>query len=85
MITREDVYSIGARIQPLIQMFYVKPPYTSHLEDAALLSADSAVASQKTKAEEAALLQSSVKQNSPFTLDAPQPEQFTGRIVTKQS
>ncbi len=84
MRTREDVYSIEARINPRVQMIYIKPPYTSHLEDAKLLSADSVQASQETKAREAMLENSMVKQNTPFSVDAPLPEQFTGRIVTTQ-
>ncbi len=84
MITREDVYSIEARINPRVQMFYITYPYTSHLDDARLLSADSAEASQITRVREAHLL-ASVKQSSPLTIDFSVPERGTGHIVTKQA
>ncbi len=80
MVTREDVYSIEARINPRVQMLYITPPYTSHLDDARLLSADSAEATQKTLARKEELL-ASMRQNSPFILGISVPERDTGHII----
>ncbi len=84
MPTREQVYSIEARINPLVQMIYVKPPYTAHLDDARLLSADSAQATQKTLAREEAL-HAAMRQRSPFLQETPMPEQSTGHLVGLKS
>ncbi len=86
MQTREDVYSIEARINPLVQMIYVKPPYTSHLDDAKLLTADSVEATQKTLQREEQFM-IGVQQRSPFlptSLSARQPEQDSGHMVSIQ-
>ncbi len=91
MPTREQVESIVARIMPRVQMIYTKPPYTSHLDDAKLLSADSAEATQKTLAREGHLAQG-IKEGSPFLLHnltqtavPSSPEQHTGHIVSTRS
>ncbi len=88
MPTREQVESIEARINPRVQMIYIKPPYTSHLDDAKLLSADSAMATQKTLAEESQLAEG-IAERSPFLLHdlaktavPSQPEQYTGHLVS---
>ncbi len=88
MPTREQVHSIEARINPRVQMIYVKPPYTSHLDDAKLLSADSAEATQKTLVKEAQLAKG-IQEHSPFLLHSlsqtavpGQPEQDTGHIIS---
>ncbi len=47
MQTREDFYSIANRIDLRGQMFYIVYPYTSLRQDAVLLAADAAKATQE--------------------------------------
>ncbi len=54
MQTREDFYAIEGRIDLREQMFYITYPYTSLRQDALLMGADVAKASQEYNAQEEA-------------------------------
>ncbi len=82
MQTREEFYSIGNRIDLRGQMFYITYPYTSLRQDAMLLGADTAVATQEYMAEQAAQL-ATTKRLSSFS-QAPMQVKQRGQEVLSQ-